>query len=50
MLARWNNPSWHDDDGIGVRGVKFAAYFDKLASSSIRSVIPAPRPGRACRR
>ncbi len=21
---------WHDDDGIGVRGVKFATYFDEL--------------------
>jgi 8-oxo-dGTP pyrophosphatase MutT (NUDIX family) len=30
---------------IGVRGVEFAACFDKLASSSIWSVIPAPHPG-----
>jgi phytanoyl-CoA dioxygenase PhyH len=26
--------SWHDDDGIGVRGVKFAAYFDQLTADS----------------
>jgi hypothetical protein len=25
---------WHDDDGIGVRGVKFAAYFDQLTAGS----------------
>ena len=25
---------WHDDDGIGVRGVKFAAYFDELTADS----------------
>jgi hypothetical protein len=45
-----SEPGWHDDDGIGVRGVEFASYFGKLASSSIRSVRPAPRPGRTCRR
>ena len=27
--------AWHDDDGIGVRGVKFAAYFDKLTADSV---------------
>ncbi len=26
--------SWHDDDGIGVRGVKFTAYFDELTADS----------------
>jgi len=26
--------AWHDDDGIGVRGVKFAAYFDQLTAAS----------------
>jgi hypothetical protein len=26
--------SWHTDDGIGVRGVKFAAYFDKLTGGN----------------
>lgn len=26
--------SWHEDDGIGVRGVKFAAYFDELTADS----------------
>ncbi len=25
---------WHADDGIGVRGVKFAAYFDQLTADS----------------
>src|SRR5215469_17267880 len=25
---------WHTDDGIGVRGVKFAAYFDKLTGGT----------------
>jgi hypothetical protein len=25
---------WHTDDGIGVRGVKFAAYFDKLTAGN----------------
>ena len=25
---------WHDDDGIGVRGVKFAAYFDELTAAN----------------
>jgi hypothetical protein len=25
---------WHDDDGIGVRGVKFAVYFDQLTADS----------------
>jgi hypothetical protein len=26
--------AWHTDDGIGVRGVKFAAYFDELAAGT----------------
>ncbi len=26
--------SWHNDDGIGVRGVKFAAYFDQLTAGN----------------
>ena len=26
--------SWHTDDGIGVRGVKFATYFDKLTEGN----------------
>ena len=25
---------WHDDDGIGVRGVKFATYFDRLDATN----------------
>lgn len=26
--------SWHDDDGIGVTGVKFATYFDELTADN----------------
>jgi hypothetical protein len=26
--------TWHTDDGIGVRGVKFAVYFDKLTADN----------------
>jgi hypothetical protein len=26
--------SWHDDDGIGVRGVKFATYFETLTATN----------------
>src|SRR6266852_8623765 len=26
--------SWHTDDGIGVRGVKFAVYFDQLTAGN----------------
>jgi len=33
-----------------VRGVEFTACFDKLALSSVGSVIPAPRPERAHQR
>jgi hypothetical protein len=25
---------WHNDDGIGVRGVKFATYFDRLSADN----------------
>src|SRR5581483_2608054 len=25
---------WHNDDGIGVRGVKFASYFDRLGAAN----------------
>ena len=25
---------WHNDDGIGVAGVKFAAYFDQLSAAN----------------
>src|SRR6266699_873017 len=40
--------SWHDDDGIGVRGVKFAAYFDKLtaASGALRLVPGSHHPAQ----
>jgi hypothetical protein len=32
---------WHNDDGIGVRGVKFAAYFDQLnAHNGALRLIP----------
>src|SRR5579859_3687756 len=33
---------WHADDGIGVRGVKFAAYFDELtAANGALRLVPA---------
>ncbi|HLQ53152.1 MAG TPA: phytanoyl-CoA dioxygenase family protein [Streptosporangiaceae bacterium] len=32
---------WHTDDGIGVRSVKFAAYFDKLtADNGVLRLVP----------
>jgi hypothetical protein len=32
---------WHTDDGIGVRGVKFAAYFDELdAGTGALRLVP----------
>ena len=35
--------SWHTDDGIGVHGVKFAAYFDQLtAGNGALRLVPAP--------
>jgi len=47
---------WHNDDGIGVRGVKFATYFDHLgaANGALRLVPGSHRPERhdllvACR-
>jgi hypothetical protein len=30
----FSEAGWHTDDGIGVRGVKFAAYFDQLAADT----------------
>jgi hypothetical protein len=30
----FSEAGWHTDDGIGVRGVKFAAYFDKLTAGT----------------
>jgi hypothetical protein len=30
----FSEAGWHDDDGIGVRGVKFAAYFDALSADT----------------
>ncbi len=30
----FSEAGWHTDDGIGVRGVKFAAYFDELAADN----------------
>src|SRR6266496_3633241 len=39
--------SWHTDDGIGVRGVKFAAYFDELTADNgaLRLVSGSSFPG-----
>ena len=43
--------SWHTDDGIGVRGVKFAAYFDELtaASGALRLVPGSHHPEQSAR-
>jgi len=30
----FSEAGWHTDDGIGVRGVKFAAYFDELTAGT----------------
>jgi Phytanoyl-CoA dioxygenase (PhyH) len=30
----FSEAAWHTDDGIGVRGVKFAAYFDQLTADT----------------
>ena len=42
---------WHTDDGIGVRGVKFAAYFDQLtaASGALRLVPGSHHPEQGAR-
>jgi hypothetical protein len=43
--------SWHSDDGIGVRGVKFAAYFDKLTAGTgaLRLVPGSHHPEQSAR-
>ena len=42
---------WHTDDGTGVRGVKFAAYFDQLtaASGALRLVPGSHHPEQSAR-
>jgi len=42
---------WHTDDGIGVRGVKFAAYFGQLtAENGALRLLPGPHhPGQNAR-
>jgi hypothetical protein len=42
---------WHTDDGIGVRGVKFAAYFDELtaANGALRLVPGSHHPEQHAR-
>lgn len=42
---------WHTDDGIGVRGVKFAAYFDKLTpgNGALRLVPGSHHPEQNAR-
>jgi hypothetical protein len=32
----FSEAGWHTDDGIGVRGLKFAAYFDELTAGNCR--------------
>jgi hypothetical protein len=43
--------AWHTDDGIGVRGVKFAAYFEQLtaASGALRLVPGSHHPEQNAR-
>jgi hypothetical protein len=43
--------SWHTDDGIGVRGVKFAAYFDELTggNGALRFVPGSHHPEQGAR-
>jgi hypothetical protein len=39
---------WHNDDGIGVNGVKFATYFDELdASNGALRFVPCSHYGQA---
>jgi hypothetical protein len=42
---------WHTDDGIGVQGVKFAAYFDELTATSgaLRLVPGSHHPEQSAR-
>jgi hypothetical protein len=42
----FDEAGWHNDDGIGVRGVKFAAYFDSLdaAHGALRFVPCSHHP------
>jgi hypothetical protein len=42
---------WHTDDGIGVRGVKFAAYFDELTAGNgaLRLVPGSHHPEQSAR-
>ena len=42
---------WHNDDGIGVHGVKFAAYFDQLtaANGALRLVPGSHHPEQQAR-
>lgn len=42
---------WHTDDGIGVRGVKFAAYFDELTAGNgaLRLVPGSHHPEQGAR-
>jgi len=42
---------WHTDDGIGVRGLKFAAYFDELtaATGALRLVPGSHHPEQSAR-
>ena len=40
----FSEAGWHTDDGIGVRGLKFAAYFDELTAGTgaLRPATNAP--------
>ena len=42
---------WHNDDGLGVRGVKFVSYFDRLGAEygALRLVPGSHHPGQQSR-
>jgi hypothetical protein len=46
-ILYFGEAGWHNDDGIGVRGVKFATYFDPLttANGALRFIPCSQHPG-----
>ena len=50
-ILYFSEAGWHTDDGIGVRGVKFAAYFDELTAGTgaLRLVPGSHQPGQNAR-
>jgi hypothetical protein len=47
----FSEAGWHTDDGIGVRGLKFAVYFDELTAGTgaLRLVPGSHHPGQNAR-